>query len=184
MGGNVVRNVGAGAVTATSTDAVNGSQLHEVQQVANNSVQYDNGDHTSVTFNPGGSAVAVHNVADGVAPTDAVNVRQLNNGLASTLASANAYTDSKLAAVNYDLSRVQRDASAGTAGALAAAGMPQAFEPGRGMLAFGGGTYRGQSAFAIGLSRVMDDGMTVVKAGVTYDTQEHAGANVGVGFQF
>ena len=62
--------------------------------------------------------------------------------------------------------------------------MPQAFEPGRGMLAFGGGTYQGQSAFAIGLSRVMDDGKTVVKAGATYDTQQHVGANVGVGFQF
>jgi len=30
----------------------------------------------------------------------------------------------------------------------------------------------------------MDDGRTVVKIGATYDTQERAGANVGVGFQF
>ena len=128
--------------------------------------------------------MTLHNVAAGVAPTDAVNVQQLNDGLKSTLASANAYTDQRIAGIQYDLSQVRRDSFAGTAGALAAAGLPQAFEPGRGMLAFGAGTYQGQSAFALGLSRVMDDGRTVIKVGATYDTQERAGANVGVGFQF
>jgi autotransporter adhesin len=181
MGGNVVQNVAAGVVSATSTDAVNGSQLY---QVANSSIGYDDASHTSLTLNPGGSAVALHNVAAGVAPTDAVNVTQLNNGVESAVSRANNYTDSRLAGIQYDLTHVRRDSFAGTAGALAAAGLPQAFEPGRGMLAFGAGTYRGQSAFAIGLSRVMDDGRTVVKFGASYDTQEHAGANAGVGFQF
>src|SRR5690606_25981614 len=91
MGGNVVRNVAAGAVNATSTDAVNGSQLYEVQQIANNSVQYD-ADGNSVTFNPGGEATSLHNVAAGVAPTDAVNVQQLNDGLADAISTANSYT--------------------------------------------------------------------------------------------
>lgn len=45
--------LGVVAVNATSTDAVNGSQLQQVEQVANNSVQYD-ADGNSVTFNPGG----------------------------------------------------------------------------------------------------------------------------------
>jgi len=183
MGGNVVQNVAAGAVNATSTDAVNGSQLNQVQQVANNSVQYD-ADRTTVTFNPGGSATRLQNVAAGVAPTDAVNVQQLNDGLAGTLASANAYTDTRLAGVEFDLSQNRRDANAGTAGALAAAGLPQAFEAGRGMLSIGAGTYQGQSAVALGLSRVMDDGRTVIKAGASYDTQSRVGANVGVGLQF
>lgn len=183
MGGNVVQNVGAGAVNAGSTDAVNGSQLHEVQQVANNSVQYDEG-RGSVTFNPGGSPTRLQNVAAGVAPTDAVNVQQLNDGLDSAVERANAYTDSKLVGIEMDLRDLRSDANAGVAGALAAAGLPQAFEPGRGMLAFGAGTFQGESAFAVGLSRVMDDGKTVVKAGVTYDTRERAGANVGLGFQF
>ena len=82
------------------------------------------------------------------------------------------------------MSKARRESFAGTAGALAAAGLPQAFEPGRGMLALGAGTYGGQSAFALGLSRVMDDGRTIFKAGATYDTQDRAGANLGVGFQF
>jgi autotransporter adhesin len=184
MGGNVVQNVGAGAVTAASTDAVNGSQLYQVQQVAANSIQYDNASHNSVTLNPGGDAAVMHNVAAGVAPTDAVNVSQLNNGIESAVSQANAYTDSRLAGIEFNLGEARRDSFAGTAGALAAAGLPQAFEPGRGMLAFGAGTYRGQSAFALGLSRVMDDGRTIIKLGATYDTQAHAGANAGVGFQF
>ncbi|HEX7752796.1 MAG TPA: YadA-like family protein, partial [Novosphingobium sp.] len=184
MGGNVVQNVGAGAVAAGSSDAVNGSQLYQVQQVAANSIQYDNAGRTSVTFNPGGNAVALHNVAAGVAPTDAVNVSQLNNGIESAVTRANDYTDARLAGMEFDLGQARRDSFAGTAGALAAAGLPQAFEPGRGMLAFGAGTYRGQSAFALGLSRVMDDGRTIIKFGATYDTQEHAGANAGIGFQF
>ncbi|WP_206185502.1 YadA C-terminal domain-containing protein, partial [Sphingosinicella sp. CPCC 101087] len=116
--------------------------------------------------------------------TDGVNVQQLNDGLASTLASAKEYTDQALASLHFDLTDLRRDANAGVAGALAAAGLPQAFEPGRGMIAFGAGTFQGQSAFALGLSRVMDDGRTVVRAGVTYDTQERAGANVGVGWSF
>jgi autotransporter adhesin len=183
MGGNVVRNVGAGAVTATSTDAVNGSQLNQVQQLAGNSVQYDAGGR-SVTFNPGGQAAVLHNVAAGVAPTDAVNVQQLNDGLSNAVSTANAYTDAKLSGFVVDMSRARREAFAGNAGALAAAGLPQAYEPGRGMVAVGAGTYGGQSAFAMGLSRVMDDGHTIFKAGATYDTQERVGANFGVGIQF
>ena len=72
---------------------------------------------------------ALHDVAAGTAPTDAVNVQQLNDGLASTLASANAYTDRRVSALEFDLASARREANAGTAGALAAAGLPQAFEP-------------------------------------------------------
>jgi len=80
----VLTNVAPGAVAAGSTNAVNGGQLFGVQTTANaalalgqNSVQYDNPAHTSATLNPGGSAATLHNVAAGVAPTDAANVSQL-----------------------------------------------------------------------------------------------------------
>ncbi len=183
MGGNVVTNVGAGAVNATSTDAVNGSQLYAASMAAQNSVQYDEG-HTSVTFNPGGDAIQLHNVAAGTAPTDAVNVAQLNAGMNDAVARANSYTDSRIMMLEYDLGNARRDANAGTAGALAAAGLPQAYEPGKGMIAGGVGYYDGQTAFAIGGSRVSDDGRIIVKAGATYNTRGRAGANVGVGYQF
>lgn len=183
MGGNVIANTGAGEVSAGSTDAVNGSQLYAVGRVASNSVQYDEG-RASVTFNPAGGVVRLSNVAAGVADTDAVNVAQLNAGVRDAVSRANAYTDQRVNALAFDLADTRRNLRAGVAGALAAAGLPQAFEAGKGMLAFGAGTYLGQSAFALGLSRVLDDGKTMVKAGATYNTQSEAGANVGVGFQF
>ncbi|PZT85104.1 MAG: hemagglutinin, partial [Citromicrobium sp.] len=183
MGGNVVRNVAAGQLAAGSTDAVNGGQLYAVQQVAANSVQYD-ADGDSVTFNPGSEAIRLQNVAAGVADTDAVNVAQLNSGLLGAVNQANSYTDQRVNALAFDLADTRRDLSAGTAGALAAAGLPQAFEAGKGMLAIGAGTYQGQSAVAMGVSRILDDGKTIIKAGATYNTQSEAGANVGIGFQF
>ena len=154
-----VRNVANGTVAADLTDAVNGGQLYTTNQavgaaqstadtalaLGQNSVQYDDSSHTSVTLGEGNSqAVALHNVAAGTSATDAVNLQQLNNGLASTLGEAKAYTDERFTALSFDLRDVRRDGFAGTAGALAAASLPQAYEAGKGMIAIAGGTYRGE----------------------------------------
>lgn len=148
-----------------------------------NSVQYDPG-QTAVTLNPGESAVTIHNVAAGTAPTDAVNMSQLGTGLTQTLAQAKSYTDGRFAAIAFDLKSVRRDAYAGSATALAAAGLPQAYEPGKGMISLGGGTYAGQSAIAIGLSKAFEDGHTVIRIAGSRDTQGRTGVNGGVGYQF
>jgi autotransporter adhesin len=195
-----IRNISAGSIAAGSTEAVNGGQLYTTNQavttaqttantaltLGQNSVQYDNASHTDVTLGNGGtgSAVSIHNVAAGISPTDAVNVAQLNSGINSAVTQANTYTDQRIMAINYDLKKVRRDAYAGTAGALAAAGLPQAYEAGKGMIAMAGGTYQGQSAFALGMSKAMNDGHTVVKLSGTYDTQGRAGGAAGVGYQF
>ena len=147
-------------------------------------MQYDDATRTGVTLNSGGSPVALRNVAAGTLATDAVNVGQLGSGLASTLAAANEYTDVRINAVNFDLQTYKRDANAGTAGALASAALPQAFEPGKSLVAGGVGTYRGQAAFAVGVSRIFDDGHTILKAGVNRDTRGNSGANAGIGYQF
>lgn len=202
VGGNtaapvVINNVGNGAVNSTSTEAVNGSQLFatnqtvtNVQNTANtaltlsqNSVQYDSV-RTSVTLNSGGSPTTIRNVASGVAPTDAVNVMQLGTSVSNAISTSNAYTDARIAAINFDLRSVRRDANAGTAGALAAAGLPQAYEAGKGMIAIGGGVYLNGSAVAFGFSKAFNDGHTVVKLGGTYDSSRNAGASGGIGYQF
>ena len=82
------------------------------------------------------------------------------------------------------LREVRRDSRAGTAGALAAAGLPQAYEAGKGMVAIAGGTYGGQSAVAVGFSKAFDNGNTVVKFSGSYDSQGRAGAAGGIGYQF
>ncbi|MBD8617720.1 YadA-like family protein [Sphingomonas sp. CFBP 13728] len=192
-----VTNVAAGVVAAGSTDAVNGGQLNTTNQavataqgtadsalaMGNNSVQYGPS-RTNVTFNNGGAATVLSNVGPGVSATDAVNLGQMNAGMNSAVTQANAYTDGRIAALDFDLRSVRRDSYAGTSGALAAAGLPQAYEAGKGMVAIGGGTYAGQSAVAVGMSKAFSDGHTVVKLSGTYDSQGRAGGSGGIGYQF
>nr|WP_321955820.1 YadA-like family protein [Paraburkholderia bannensis] len=109
-----LHNVAAGALSATSTDAVNGSQLYATnQQVAQNTadisnmqgqvangVQYDSSAHDSITLGGVGATtpVALHNVAAGTADTDAVNVGQMNDAIASVSQQAAAAANPFVAA--------------------------------------------------------------------------------------
>lgn len=201
-----LHNVADGVIAAGSTDAVNGGQLFATNQavagaqttaddalaIANNSVQYDDPSHTSVTLGPGNPPVVVHNVADGVLDTDAVNVGQLNSAIGgvtniainNAMTQANAYTDARITELQFDIADVGKDARSGTAAALAAAAMPQPMEPGKSMVAVGVSTYRGKNALAFGLSHAPDNGKSVFKVGITYDSSSHVGANAGAGFQF
>ena len=194
-----LNNVANGAVTATSTQAVNGSQLFDTNRavvtaqstadealtLGQNSIQYASTDRSRVVLGrENGPAVTVSNLAAGVEAGDAVNVQQLRDGLTGAVQQANAYTDARLAVMNYSLSEIRKLAYAGTAGALAAAGMPQISERGQSMMAIGVGTYEGESAMAAGFSRALGDGSMVFKVGATFDTQDHVGANAGVGWRF
>ena len=89
-----------------------------------------------------------------------------------------------MTAMNFDLGRVRREIGAGTSSALAAAGLPKPSEPGRTMVAIGGGTYRGQSAVAFGASTFLNDGHSILRLGATYDSRGYGGANAGFGYQF
>jgi autotransporter adhesin len=193
-----LHNVRDGTVAAGSTDAVNGGQLHltniavaAAQETANqalelnqNAVTYDNSGRTSVTLGNAGTPVQVSNVAAGTAGTDAVNVHQLQGAVGTAIDSAMSYIDARINELDFDLRNVRREGRAGSAAALAAAGMPQASDPGRSMIAAGVGTYRGRTALAIGASHRTENGQTVLKLGVTYDSSQHVGANAGVGFEF
>jgi autotransporter adhesin len=183
-----LHNVADGLIAAGSTDAVNGGQIFDMfdalpDSIAN-AVTYDNDTRTTVTLNSGGTAVNVRNVAPGVAGTDAVNVNQLNSVAATTLFNANAYTDLQFNLLDRRIDRNRSDARAGTAGALAAAGLPQANGVGRTMIAGGIGAYGGQMGFAVGASHRTDSGQATFKVGLTYDSSRTVGANAGVGFEF
>ena len=194
-----LNNVAAGEVSAASTEAVNGSQLFQTnaavataQTTANealvlgqNSVQYADSSQTRVVLGRAdGPAVTIGNVAAGIADTDAVNVLQLREGINEAVERSNTYTDMRMAVMDYNVQQVRKLAFAGTAGALAAAGMPQIGERGKSMFSVGYGTYEGQSAVALGYSRALGDGSMVFRAGATFDTQDHVGANAGIGWSF
>jgi len=118
-------NVADGEVNGTSKQAVNGSQLYDtnqqladVEKTAGNSVQYDtnpNGTRANTVTLQGGDAnapVVLKNVGTGTDDTDAVNVKQLKDGNAQTLASANTYTDTKTEWA-VDQSKAYTDTTAG-----------------------------------------------------------------------
>ena len=94
FGGAKITGVADGTVAAGSHDGVNGEQLNAtnlaITALANEAVLYDSPAHTSVTFGGVGSTtpVTLHNVAAGVAGTDAVNVNQLD---AATSQAANMW---------------------------------------------------------------------------------------------
>ena len=131
----------------------------------------------TVSVGTAGGERQITNVAPGTQGTDAVNLNQLNQSAGSTLKQPNDYTDSKTEGT-------RRDAYAGTASALAVAGLPQAVLPGRGMVALGGGTYGGQSAVAIGVSQLSENGIWAYKVSGTTSTRGQFGVSVGAGMHW
>ncbi|RQR61944.1 hemagglutinin [Burkholderia sp. Bp9125] len=127
-----------------------------------------------------GSERQVTNVAAGTAPTDAVNVQQLNDNVAA----ARSYTDQRVGQVYNDLNTVKKDMFGGVASAMAVAGLPQPTGPGRSMVSAATANYRGQQGFAAGYSYVTQNDKWVVKASVTGNTRSDFGAVVGAGYQF
>ena len=135
--------------------------------------------------------VRVHNVANGTLANDAVNLGQLQSGLAEVMSSSMAYTDERFEMLNsglnqlsFDLEEAREEAFAGTAGAMALAGIPQTMDPGRSMIGGSVGHYRGETAFAIGVSTTFSDGEGVFTLGGTMDTDGHGGFSAGAGFSF
>jgi autotransporter adhesin len=140
-----------------------------------NAVKYDtNPDGSkknSVTLQGGdpNAPVVISNVAAGVADTDAVNVKQLNNGIASsktytdqvaatTLSQANNYTDQKFGQLNQDIDNVRQEGRQAAAIGLAAASLRYDDRPGKLSAAVGGGAWRGQGALAFGAGYTSDNG--------------------------
>lgn len=111
----------------------------------------------------------IRGVADGVAPTDAVNRHQLD------------MTTNNL---DRKINQVSRDANAGTASAMAVAGLPQANQAGYNMISVASGYYGGENAVAIGISKVSDNGKVIFKVSGTSNSQGKMGMNAGVGYQW
>ncbi|ARB73765.1 YadA-like family protein [Pasteurella multocida] len=127
---NKISGIAKGEVSETSTDAVNGSQLHELsKQIMNQSGQGYN-------------------------------------------------------ILNNRINKVDKDLRAGIAGANAAAGLPQAYIPGKSMVAVAAGTYKGQNAIALGMSRISDNGKVIIKLTGNTNSRGDFGASIGAGYQW
>ena len=174
-GNQKVTNVEAGTISKESKDAVNGSQLYQSNQnIANylggGSNIDANGNTTAPTYNVNGGSY--NNVGDALGAIDNRVTNVQNN-----LEQAFNYT-------NKRIEDVENNANAGTAQALATAGLPQAYIPGKSMMAISGGTFRGESGYAIGFSSISDNGRWVIKATGSGNSRGDFGGTVGGGIQW
>ena len=129
-----------------------------------------NGSNVSLTsqgLNNGGNRIT--NVAPGVEATDAVNVSQLTQ---------------VGAALHNRINNVAKGAYGGVASAGAMASLPQAYLPGKSMVAAGASHYRGESAVALGASRISDNGKIILKLNASHNTSGNTMVGAGVGYQF
>ncbi|WP_175804714.1 YadA-like family protein [Burkholderia ambifaria] len=131
-----------------------------------------------------GSERQITNVAAGTAPTDAVNVQQLNDNLAAASTQAKGYTDQRIGQVYNSFNDLKKDMYGGVASAMAVAGLPQPTGAGRSMVSAATSNYHGQQGFAAGYSYVTESNRWVVKASVTGNARSDFGAVVGAGYQF
>ena len=125
-GNKQITNVAPGRIASDSTDAVNGSQLHEVKADMNN----------------------------------------------------------KINKLNGQVNKLGKRVNAGTASALAASQLPQAYIPGKSMVSVAAGNYQGQNAVALGMSRISDNGKIIIRLAGTSDTQGKMGVAVGAGYHW
>jgi len=114
----------------------------------------------AVSVGSAGNERQITNVAAGTAPTDAVNLQQMNNAVSSA----------------------RQDAMGGVAAAMAVAGLPQSTQPGRTFMAMGASTYGGEYGTAMGLSYMTRDGKWTVKAAVNTSSRGEVGGVIGGGF--
>ncbi|MDO4429773.1 MAG: YadA-like family protein [Lonepinella koalarum] len=183
-----IQNVAAGLVSETSTDAINGSQLYAVAKAVDNGklgiVKYHptspTGGIVGVANHLGGNEVNFSNalgearrltgVAEGVAPTDAVNKAQL---------------DREIGAVHGRIDKVEKDVKkikGSVSNAVAMASLPQVALPGQRQISVGTGHTQGTTAVAVGFSGLSDNGRVSYKLNTSVSQKSDFAVGAGLGF--
>ena len=137
---------------------------------------------TTDGINAGGKVIS--NVAAGVADTDAVNVSQLNKGLANAITTANSYTDARVNQIQQDVwnlggrvDKLEDNMHAGVATAMALKQAP--YVPGKTTYFAGAAAYKSQGAVGVSLRRTADNGRWSLEGGFS-SNKDGTGVFVGV----
>ena len=137
----------------------------------------------------GGKVTSVKDGEISSTSTDAVNGSQLFGigdeitnieGDITNIDNDIASIDNDITAIKYQISDLERKASAGTAAAIAMANLPQPIEAGEEGIAVGTGVYSNSAAVALGYSRTSKTGKEVLKISASYDTNNKIGVGMGV----
>ena len=204
-------NVGAGEISATSTDAINGSQLYMVaDQVGKNKTRIDNirmrtsdvkvkaGDNINVqeAYDDANQVktYTVSTAKDIKADSYTVNnssVQINQNGInagdknITNVADPKAPTDAaNKRYVDNKMNKVDRKTRAGIAGVAAIASAPSARKDGKSMVSTGVAHHRGESAIAIKASRNSDNGHWSTNVNGAADTRGQFTVGAGVGYEW
>ncbi|MEE9101849.1 YadA-like family protein [Pseudomonas nitroreducens] len=173
--------VGAGAESsgASSTAMGNGARAKGKNSVAIGTDSVATRDN-SVAVGSAGNERQITSVAAGTERTDAVNLGQMNDALSDF---ANQ-SDSRYNALRKDLHEQDDRLSAGIAGAIAIASLPQPMVNGGSTTSVGIGNFNGQSAVSMGVSHTTNDGKWTAKIGGSVDTQNSFSVGAGVGYNW
>ncbi|SAL47385.1 YadA domain-containing protein [Caballeronia peredens] len=214
--GTVIHNVGAGVA---GTDAVNLNQLNRVQSnlqsqinalattpttpvtttpvtVSSNdpsAIHYDN-DNKNIATLAGSNGTVLRNVGAGSAPTDAVNVEQLNTSIqaaysytnnvsAQTLQQANTYTDQKFAGLDSRIDNLAgRIDGIGAMAAANGSNMYNNTSASDTQVGVGVGAFRGAVGYSVGVFHRFSPSLV---ANLKVSGATHAGGTaVGAGFNY
>lgn len=163
-----LQNVGAGRVSETSTDAINGSQLHDVALEAQKHTTIESGNNNITVDGTGTNANGGKKYIIGLNPNF---INQINN------------LSSDTSSIHNIINANQKEAHKGIAGSAALAGLhPLDFDPDHKLdIMAGYGHYHNANAVAIGVayrpnedlmitvgSTVNGDDDTVFNAGISY----------------
>lgn len=168
---NKVSGLANGTISKDSTDAINGSQLHQTnsnvaQYLGGGSTLNQDGSIKAPTYNVAGGTY--HNVGDALGAVD-TRVSNLEQAFYNT---------------NKNVDDLRNDTYAGISGAMAVGNLPQPTEAGMSMLSAGLSGYRGETAVAVGISAISDSNKIIWKMGASADSRSNIGGAVSVGYQW
>ncbi|ARG17777.1 hypothetical protein B7L44_14965 [Acinetobacter nosocomialis] len=176
-GERTVTGVKAGAVTATSKDAVNGSQLNTTNQALVNylggGAGYDNitQSFSNPTYNVGDKSY--NNVGDAIGA-----LNQADQTLNTKIDNVNNKLEQAFYATNQRIDDVEKRANAGIAAAMALENAP--FVAGKYTYAVGAAYHGGENAVGVTLRKTADNGRWSLTGGVAAASQGDPSVRIGI----
>ncbi|WP_343621359.1 YadA-like family protein, partial [Acinetobacter proteolyticus] len=176
-GDRVVTGVKDGAISATSKDAINGSQLNatnkKVVEFLGGGAGYDNitNSFTNPTYNVGGKDY--NNVGGAV---DALN--KADQALGSRIDNLDNKLEQAFYSTNQRIEDVEKKANAGIAAAMALEAAP--YVAGKYTYAAGASYHGGENAVGVTLRKTADNGRWSITGGVAAASQGDPSVRIGI----
>lgn len=189
------QKLGNGKVEAGDKGLVTGNTVNEVIVVINKRIDEvatnSGGSSSHVIDYLGGEATATeaptYTITD-VTTGQNVDYRNVGDALKQLNVNQNIITDNVInlskdqKQLRKTVSQNRKEAQAGVAAAVAIASLPTSNEPGQTVFSVAGGSFKGQSAMAMGLSKRTENGKFLIKANASMNTRGDTAVGAGFGF--